>query len=125
NIKIIGNRFINTNNYYVMAIKDAKNVEIKDNYIECRTKMELGGTRVLDANGNPVGDDKYGRAIYIERCINVDISGNEYHYGGDKVAKGDHIIAWDYKGLEGTDLYDADGNRFASLPEEKGKKPVT
>lgn len=126
NIKIIGNRFINTNNYYVISITDAQNVEIKDNYIECRTKMELGGTRVLDKDGNPVGDDKYGRAIYIERCININISGNEYHYGGDKVAKGTHIIAWDYKNLDGTDLYDAEGNRFASLPIDKAdKKPTT
>ena len=125
NIRIIGNRFINTNNYYAITISDAQNVEIRDNYIECRTLTELGGARVLGADGKPVGDDKNGRAIYIERCINIDISGNEYVYGGDKAEKGNHIIAWDYKGLNGTDLYDAEGNRFASLPEDNDKKPGT
>ena len=125
NIKIIGNKFINTNNYYAITITDAQNVEVNNNDIECRTLSEVGGVRILDDKGNPVGDDKFGRAIYIERCINVEISGNEYHYGGDKVAKGNHIVAWEYKGLKGTDLFDKDGNRFASLPEEKGKKPTT
>ena len=115
NIKIIGNKFINTNSYYVITISDAQNVEIKDNIIACRTEV--------DASGNRVEDTKYGRAIYIERCMNVTISGNKYSYGGGKVETGTHIVAWDYKGLQGTDLYDAEGNRFASLPEEKGKKP--
>ena len=122
NIKIIGNKFINTNNYYAITIADAQNVEIRDNYIECRTLKEAGGVRVLDKDGKPVADKNYGRAIFIERCMNITISGNTYVYGGDKVAQGKHIVAWDYKNLNGTDLYDADGNRFASLPENKSDK---
>ena len=118
NIKLIGNKFINTNTPYAVAILDSINVEIKDNVIECRT--------TVDENGKRVEDTKNGRAIFLERCMNVTVSGNTFIYGGDKVEKGTHIIAWDYRNLNGTDLYDGSGNRFASLPENKtDKRPGT
>ncbi len=117
NINIIGNKFINTNNVFVMTIFDSKNVKIKDNIIECRT--------TVDANGNRVLDEKTGRAFYIERCINVEISGNKYVCGDDLIKTGAHIIAWDYKGLTGSDLYDADGNRYTNLPENKDDRPAS
>ena len=118
NIKLIGNKFINTNTPCAVAILDSINVEIKDNVIECRT--------TVDENGKRVEDTKNGRAIFLERCMNVTVSGNTFIYGGDKVEKGTHIIAWDYRNLNGDDLYDESGNRFASLPENKtDKRPGT
>lgn len=114
NIKIIGNKFINTNNNQVMTITDAQNVDIKNNIIECRT--------VADSDGNRIPDEENGKAIYIQRCINIDISGNTFECCKDKLSKGTHIVAWDYKNLTGTDLYDAEGKRFESLPTDNAEK---
>ncbi len=125
NINIIGNKFINTNNIYVMTIYDSKDIKIKNNIIECRSLKEddqFHTDRLTDENGNNVIDETLGRAFYIERCINVEISDNTIICGSKKLETGNHIIAYDYKNLWGNNLNDANGNRYESLPIDKEGK---
>lgn len=104
-IRIIGNKFINTNNNYCISMSAAQGITIKNNVFTARPDDT---------------EKKYGRAIYIDGCANIDISGNTY----SEIVKGDvtkAIIGYNYIGLKGSDVVDADGNRL--LPEEKGPKP--
>ncbi len=102
NISIVGNKFVNITNNYFISVEAAQKVTIKNNIFS-----ERDGETVK----------KPGKAIYIDRCLDVEISGNTY----SKYAKGDMtklIIGWNYKDLHGSDVEGV-------LPEEKGANPAT
>ena len=93
NITIIGNKFVNNQNNYCITMSAAQGITIRDNVFSARP------------------DDtakKFGRAIYIKGCMNVEISGNTYSEfavdaeGNPDVTKA--ILAVNYKGLSGIDV---------------------
>ena len=89
NITIVGNKFMNISNNYCITLSAAQGITIKDNVFVARD----------DDNINK----KYGRAIYISGCANINISGNTY----SAVLEGDitkAIIASNYRGLTGSDV---------------------
>ncbi len=102
NIKIIGNKFKNTDNEFMISISAAQDVTIKDNVFEGRersTKYEVI------------------KAIYIDGCMNIDISGNTFFFDGiNDTDTRKFIVGWNYKGLSGSDVQDV-------LPEERGDYP--
>ena len=54
---------------------------------------------------------KFGKAIFIKGCMNIEVSGNTYsEFAGDDITKA--IVANNYKGLTGSDI----GNAF---PKDK------
>ncbi len=88
NIQIIGNKFINNSNNYCITISAAQGITIKDNVFTARE----GDT-----------EKKFGRAININGCMNITISGNTYsEITADDISKA--IIANNYKGLTGSDV---------------------
>ena len=90
NITIIGNKFVNNTNNYCITMSAAQGITIKDNVFCARP------------------DDtakKFGKAIFIKGCMNVDISGNTYsEFADGDVTKA--IVANNYKGLTGSDVKD-------------------
>lgn len=103
NVQIVGNKFINTNNNYCITMSAAQGITIKDNVFTARE----GDTA-----------KKFGRAIYINGCMNINISGNHYEseFFKDDITKA--IVGWNYKGLTGTDVANI-------LPPEKDPQPTT
>ena len=101
-IRIIGNKFINQNNYYAISISAAQDIVVKDNVFE----------------GNPAEDTekKFRRAIYIDGAMNIEISGNTFSDFTKDVTKA--VIGWNYKNLTGTDVEEV-------LPTNKDPKPAT
>lgn len=101
-IRIIGNKFINQNNYYAISISAAQDIVVKDNVFE----------------GNPAEDTerKFKRAIYIDGAMNIEISGNTFSDFTKDVTKA--VIGWNYKNLTGTDVEEV-------LPTNKDPKPAT
>ena len=88
NIQIIGNKFVNNSNNYCITISAAQGITIKDNVFTARE----GDT-----------EKKFGRAINISGCMNINISGNTYsEFTADDLTKA--IIANNYKGLTGSDV---------------------
>lgn len=88
NITISGNVFRNVPNNYYVTVSAARGVTISDNIFETRSTETA---------------KKIGKAIYINGCMNVNISGNTY----SKFANGDMtkvIVGNNYKGLKGTDV---------------------
>ena len=56
------------------------------------------------------------KAIYINGCMNIDLSDNTYSsYANGDITK--VVVAHNYKGLDGNDVIDDDGNRL--MPDEK------
>ena len=112
NVQIIGNKFINTNNNYCITMSAAQNIVIRDNVFTAR-------------NGDT--SKKFGRAIYIDGCMDINISGNHYEseFFKDDIAQA--IIGWNYKGLSGTDVItkNENGEIVYLLPAEKDPKPTT
>ena len=88
NIKVIGNKFMNVNNYYAISVSAAQDIVIKDNVIEGRA------------------DDtakQFTRAININGAMNIEISGNTYSkMMQDNFTKA--VIALNYKNLTGSDV---------------------
>ncbi len=103
NITITGNLFRNVRNNYFITVAAAQNITIKDNVFE---------TGPVDSEGVKVNT----RAIFLNGCMNVNISGNTFPESVTDVSK--VIIGWNYKELHGDDV---DG----VLPSEKGKYPGT
>jgi len=106
NINIIGNKFVNIQNNYCITMSAAQGITVKDNVFTARDGDNING--------------KYGKAIFINGCANVNISGNTY----SEVVNGDvtkAVIGYNYVGLTGTDVVDGEGNRL--LPEEKDPMP--
>ena len=103
NIQIIGNKFINTNNNYCITMSAAQGITIRDNVFTARE----GDT-----------EKKFGRAIYINGCMNINISGNHYEseFFKDDITKA--IVGWNYNGLTGSDVTNI-------LPPEKDPQPKT
>ena len=88
NIRIIGNKFINNANNYCITMSAAQGITVQNNVFTARE----GDTA-----------KRFGRAIYINGCMNINISNNTYsHITGEDVTKA--IIANNYKGLKGTDV---------------------
>ena len=101
-IRIIGNKFINTNNNYAISVSAAQDIIIKDNIFEARPEDT---------------ERRYGRAVYIDGAMNIEISGNTYSvFAGGDVSKA--VIGWNYKNLHGTDVDKV-------LPVNKDPKPAT
>ncbi len=112
NIKIIGNKFINTNQYYIITVQAAKDVVISNNIFEGMTSED-------SESGERVENTRLSKAIFIDGCINVTLSDNEYFKFGDK-SLDQLIVGWNYKALNGSDVensLDKDGNRI--IPEDK------
>ena len=100
NIKIIGNKFINTSGTYAISIKATQGITIKDNVFEKRPDDTIDG--------------KYCKAVYLNGCANINISDNTF----SEIAQGDvtkAVVGVNYVNLYGTDIVDSEGNRF--LPE--------
>lgn len=88
NISICGNVFRNIQNDYYVTISAAQGVTIRGNTFEKRDNDT---------------SEKIGKAIFINGCMNVDISDNTYAAVSDgDVAK--VIVAKNYKNLSGTDV---------------------
>ena len=88
NINIIGNKFINNQNNYCITASAAQGIVIRDNVFEGRP------------NDN---NKKFARAIYLNGCMNIDISGNTYsEHTKDDITKA--VVAVNYAGLTGTDI---------------------
>lgn len=88
NITITDNVFRNVSNNYYVTVAAAKNVTIANNTFETR---------------NTESEKRVGKAIYVNSCMNVNISGNTY----SKFANGDVtkvITANNYLGLTGSDV---------------------
>lgn len=99
NINIIGNKFINNKNNYCITASAAQGIVIRDNIFEARE----GDTA-----------KKFGRAVYLNGCMNVEISGNTYsEFTKDDITKA--VVATNYSGLTGTDIGDA-------IPKDKLKQ---
>ena len=94
-IKIIGNKFVNNTNNYCITMSAAQGITIKDNVFTARE----GDTK-----------KKFGKAIYIKGCMNIDISGNEYSpFAVDENGDLDitqAVVANNYRGLTGSDIGD-------------------
>lgn len=94
-IKIIGNKFVNNINNYCITMSAAQGITIKDNVFTARE----GDTQ-----------KKFGKAIYIKGCMNIDISGNEYSpFAVDENGDLDitqAVVANNYRGLTGSDIGD-------------------
>ena len=106
NVKIIGNKFVNIQNNYCITISAAQNIQIVNN--------------VFVARPTDTETNKFGKAVFMNGCANVTLSGNTY----SEIAKGDitkAVIGYNYFGLTGSDVVDADGNRL--LPAEKDPMP--
>jgi hypothetical protein len=101
NVQIIGNKFINTNNNYCITMSAAQNITIRGNVFTARAEDTA---------------KSFGRAVYINGCMGITISGNHYESEFFKDDVTQAIIGWNYKELGGTDVAD-------KLPTEKGKKP--
>lgn len=89
NVNIIGNKFMNITNNYCITLSAAQGITIKDN--------------VFVARDGDTPKNKFGRAIYISGCANINISGNTY----SEVIKDDitkSIVAKNYVGLTGSDV---------------------
>ena len=103
NIRIVGNKFVNIQNNYCITMSAAQNISILNN--------------VFVARPTDTADGKFGKAVYINGCANINISGNTF----SEMAKGDvtkAVVGYNYIGLTGSDIVSGDGTRF--LPEEKG-----
>ena len=103
NIRIVGNKFVNIQNNYCITMSAAQNISILNN--------------VFVARPTDTEDGKFGKAVYINGCANVNISGNTF----SEMAKGDvtkAVIGYNYIGLTGSDIVSDNGDRF--LPEQKG-----
>lgn len=88
NISIVGNKFTNMNNNYVITVSAAQDIVIKDNVFEARKNDS---------------SKRYGKAIYIDGAMNVEIAGNTYSsFAGGDVTKA--IVANNYKNLFGADV---------------------
>ena len=100
NITIIGNKFVNNQNNYCITMSAAQGITIRDNVFSARP------------------DDtakKFGKAIFIKGCMNIEVSGNTYsEFAGGDITKA--IVANNYKGLTGSDI----GNAFPkdNIPAE-------
>lgn len=100
NITIIGNKFVNNQNNYCITMSAAQGITIRDNVFSARP------------------DDtakKFGKAIFIKGCMNIEVSGNTYsEFAGGDITKA--IVANNYKGLTGSDI----GNAFPkdNIPTE-------
>ena len=88
NIKIIGNKFINNNNNYAIVLNAVQDVVVKNNvFVERDDESE----------------SRVGKAIYINSCMNIEVSGNVY----SKFAENDVtkvITVTNYDGLTGDDV---------------------
>ncbi len=94
-IKIIGNKFVNMNNNYIITICAARDIIIRGNIFIGR-KTEYTRTK----------------AIYISGCLNIELSDNVYEGFDDRLL--DQIIfAQNYSDLHGSDL------EGTSIPSEK------
>lgn len=93
NITIIGNKFTNNTNNYCITASAAQGITIRDNVFDPRE----GDTA-----------KKFGKAIYINGCLNIDISGNTYSEfakdgeGNLDITKA--VVVDNYSGLSGTDV---------------------
>ena len=88
NITISGNVFKNVPNNYYITVAAAQGVTISNNTFEARSNESA---------------KKVGKAIYINGCMNVDISNNAYsEFAGGDMTK--VIVGNNYKGLKGTDV---------------------
>ena len=88
NITISGNVFKNVPNNYYITVAAAQGVTISNNTFEARSNENA---------------KKVGKAIYINGCMNVDISNNTYsEFAGGDMTK--VIVGNNYKGLKGTDV---------------------
>ncbi len=107
NVQIIGNKFINTNNNYCITMSAAQNITIRDNVFTARPEDTAR---------------KFGRAIYINGCMGINISGNHYESEFFKDDITEAIIGWNYNELGGTDVVtkNENGETVYLLPEEKG-----
>ena len=88
NITIRGNKFNGTNNNYYLSVSAAQNVIIENNVF-------------VEKEGET--SEKPAKAILINGCLNITISGNKY----SSFANGDVtrvIVANNYKGLSGSDV---------------------
>ena len=75
------------NNYYI-TVSAAQGVTISNNTFETRSTETA---------------KKVGKAIYINGCMNINISGNTYsEFAGGDMTK--VIVGNNYKGLKGTDV---------------------
>ena len=101
NITITGNKFVNISNNYCITMSAVQNVTVRNNIF-----VERPGET----------NKKVGKAIYISGCMDILLSDNTY----SSFANGDItqvVIAHNYKGLDGNDVIDDDGNRL--MPDEK------
>ena len=88
NIRIIGNKFTNVSNNYCITASAAQDIVIRDNVFEARP----GDT-----------EKKFGKAVYLNGCLNVEISGNTYSdFAGGDITKA--VVAVNYGGLTGSDV---------------------
>ncbi|MBP3375816.1 MAG: hypothetical protein J6L83_03535, partial [Clostridia bacterium] len=88
NIKVIGNKFMNVNNYYAISVSAAQDIVIKDNVFEGRAYDTA---------------KQFTRAININGAMNIEISGNTYSkMMQDNFTKA--VIALNYKNLTGSDV---------------------
>ena len=85
NITLKGNKFVGTNNNYYVAVSAAQNVIIENN-VFCNVKGSTSG--------------KVAKAINIQGCYNVQISGHTFENGEASAM----IVANNYKGLTGKDV---------------------
>ena len=89
-ITITGNKFINNTNNYCITASAAQGVYIMNNVFEARPNDT---------------EKRFGKAIYINGCMNVNISGNTYsQFANGDITKA--IVAVNYKGLTGSDIGD-------------------
>ena len=90
----------------------AQNITIRDNVFTARPEDT---------------DKKYGRAVYINGCMDITISGNHYEseFFKDDITKA--VICWNYEGLGGTDIVtkDENGETVYLIPDKKGPAPTT
>ena len=85
NITLKGNKFVGTNNNFYVAVSAAQNVIIENN-VFCNVRGSTSG--------------KVAKAINIQGCYNVRISGNTFENGEASAM----IVANNYKGLTGKDV---------------------
>ena len=95
-IKIIGNKFVNNINNYCITMSAAQGITIRDN-VFCERPDDTA--------------KKFGKAIYIKGCMNIDVSGNTYSpFAVDENGNVDinkALVAVNYKGLTGSDIGDS------------------
>ena len=100
NISITGCKFTNNEQRYAILLNSAQSVCIKNNVFDKTVKTQLA--------------DMDGTAVFIDTCMNVEISGNKYnysHYNGDikNVVSGAN-----YANIFGSDVTDDNGNAIFS-----------